>query len=308
MKIEWSDNRCVVCLRERDTGEDGLKTTKGHVIPEAIGGGLWSLFLCKDCNSKMGTIEARLLDDVSIVGLAAQLLPDLPPALGAKLHSGAGYFRDDEEHGRLHARPNRKSGELELTTTDEKTRRDSDVRAEVRKKLRSSGAGDDEIERKLSEYGKATPGAEFEILPGATVHKPIDVGDEPFIRTWDEPVVPAVVPLGIAYLFAACCLGDTIYRPEWQPVRDVLLRAIGGDESAADEWRIERMRPGDDAAAPLLGLVLEGQQNAAVRVVLFRWDVWLVQFPLAEPPPERLHYARYLDTGEEETNLSSGRD
>lgn len=182
MKVEWSDQRCIVCLRERDTGEPGLETTKGHVIPEAIGGRLWSPFLCKDCNSKMGTVEEELLNDVSVVLMAKQLLPELPPKLGLNIHSRAEYFRDDEEHGRLYARPRRADGELELNVTDARTRRDEDVRGEVEKKLRAGGAADEEVEAKLADYDALPPGEDFEWAPGKKVPKPIDLSGQTFGR------------------------------------------------------------------------------------------------------------------------------
>jgi hypothetical protein len=83
-----------------------------------------------------------------------------------------------------------------------------------------------------------------------------------------------------------------------------LAEALDGDDSAANAWPIDFLRPQGDEAAPLLGLVLEDVAGEAViRVVAFRWYVWRVRVPQLAPSARRLHYARYLDSGEEETNL-----
>ncbi|MCP9487844.1 MAG: HNH endonuclease [Gaiellaceae bacterium MAG52_C11] len=304
MKIDWWDKRCIVCVRQRDTGQEGRQTTRGHVIPESIGGRLWSPFLCKDCNSKMGTLEDKLLGDVSVIGVVEQLLPELPPKVGLNIHSRAGYFRDDEQHGRLYAKPRRDDGGLELSTMDEKTRRDEDVRAEVRKKLRAASVADDQIKAKLAEYDAASPGQEFEIVPGERVRKPISVAGQAFSRTWDEPIVPAVVPLGIAYLFLACCIREEIYEARFDAVREVLLQTIGGAADAASKWTIDWLRTPDVPVAALHGLAFEEVGGeATVRVVIFRWLVWRVHFPMLEPPMKRTHYSRYLETGDEDANL-----
>jgi hypothetical protein len=146
----------------------------------------------------MGTLEDALLGDVSVVELATRLQKELPEPLARKLHSRTGYFRDDAEHGRLYARPSRQSGERELATTDAKTRRDADVRQEIRRKLRAAGAAEDEVAAALARYEALAAGETFEIAPGKQVLKPVDVAGREFHRTYDEPIVPAVVPLGIA--------------------------------------------------------------------------------------------------------------
>jgi len=52
MKIPWIDNRCILCPKEGSL-------TKEHIIPDHIGGTLWSKILCNECNSYLGhTVEA----------------------------------------------------------------------------------------------------------------------------------------------------------------------------------------------------------------------------------------------------------
>lgn len=278
------------------------------MLPEAIGGRLWAPFLCKDCNSKSGVIEEKLLGDIVVVNSARAILSQLPRKLALNIYSRTRYFRDDKEHGRLYAKPRRDDGELELRTTNAGTRRDEDVRKEIEMKLRSAGLPAEHIQDQLAAYAAAAPGSAFEFLPGETIQKPIDASGLPFQRTYDEPLVPTVVPLGIAYLFLACCIGDAIYNDVFQPARDALSRAFDGDEEASDGWQIEHLANADRITEPMLGLAYEEYRGeAVVRVVIFRWLVWRVHFPRAPAPAARLHYARFLDIGEEDTNLSDAR-
>jgi hypothetical protein len=304
VKIAWSDRRCVVCVRERDSGPEGLQTTKGHVIPEALGGRLWSPFLCKDCNSGMGTIEEKLLDDISVIEMVGQLVPVLPQKLALKIRSRAGYFADHPEHGRLYAKPNRSRGDLELITTSEETRSDADVRKQLARRLQANGATDMAIQEALATYDAASAGSEVQLDDGLRVKKHLEVPLDTFSRTYDEPLVPEVVPLGIAYLFAACCIGQQIYDAGFTPLRDLLLKAIREKVDINGTWRIEPLRS-TASAAPLHGLALEDTDDgSAVRVVIFRWLVWRVHFPILPRGDEVLFYSRNLETREEESNLA----
>lgn len=76
------------------------------------------------------------------------------------------------------------------------------------------------------------------------------------------------------------------------------------DVTAADDWPIDRLRSVEDAA-PLHGIAFqESSGEAGVRVVIFRWLVWFVRFPMVEAPTEVLHYSRVVSNGDEESNLS----
>jgi hypothetical protein len=152
----------------------------------------------------MGTIEEKLLGDISVIEMVGQLLPDLPQKLALRIRSRTGYFLDHREHGRLYGKPSGEAGELDLVTTSAATRPDADVRKEIVKKLGALGATEEKIRTTLATYDAAAPGDEVEVHDGWKVQKPVDVAGETFGRTHDEPLVPQVVPLGIAYLFAAC--------------------------------------------------------------------------------------------------------
>lgn len=297
MKIDWPDQRCIVCLRRPQADDPGSQHNKAHVLLDSIGARLWSEFLCTDCNRRMGTIEEKLLGDASVIELVHGLEDQLPRRLALGIISRCRYFLDHAEHGRIYLRPNRKHGELEPEAA-EKTRRD------IERKLHSRGARDAELFERLADYEAVAPGGRFEVVPGYWVTKPLGLSGETARRAYDEPLVPDVVPLGFAYLFLSCCIKEAIYTPELDGARAALQRMVSGDTSAGDAWPIEKLRSVADPA-PLHGLAFEEHDGeATVRVVVFRWLVWRVHFPGVSPPTERLFYGRDLATGEEHTNLS----
>jgi hypothetical protein len=252
----------------------------------------------------MGTIEEKLLDDISVIEMVGQLLPDLPQKLARKIRSRAGYFADHPEHGRLYAKPRRAGGELELVTTSKGTRSDAEVRKHIAKRLLANGATEKAIQNALAAYDAARPGAEVEI-DGLTVEKPVEVPLETFSRTYDEPLVPEVVPVGIAYLFAACCIGEKIYDAAFGPLRDLIQKAIREKEDIAGGWPIDPLQS-KASPAPMHGLALEETADgSAVRVVIFRWLVWRVHFAMLAPADDVLYYSRNLKTGDEESNLAA---
>ena len=100
MEIPWTGDRCILCLREG-------RLRKEHLIPQALGGRLWSKFLCFSCNSRFGGIlEANAKSDPSIL-LAAQNLEGVIPTLAKSIIEGhpqighsqsgpaPGFFRND---------------------------------------------------------------------------------------------------------------------------------------------------------------------------------------------------------------------
>lgn len=84
MKIPWEAALCIICL---EAGE----LTEEHIIPAAIGGKLTCRFLCKDCNSRLGSqIEATVKSDPTLQLLAGRLASKIPK-LSTELLAGQAY-------------------------------------------------------------------------------------------------------------------------------------------------------------------------------------------------------------------------
>src|SRR4051812_16243689 len=81
MDMGWGADRCIICLG-RPTAEDpDSAMTKGHVIPQSVGGKLFAHNECKRCNGRFGHgPEAVLVGDPAVRAAAeaiAQKIPDL---------------------------------------------------------------------------------------------------------------------------------------------------------------------------------------------------------------------------------------
>jgi hypothetical protein len=60
MEIPWVADRCILCIEKR-------LLTEEHIIPNQLGGILWSRILCKDCNDYLGhSVEAKIKMDPTI--------------------------------------------------------------------------------------------------------------------------------------------------------------------------------------------------------------------------------------------------
>lgn len=85
MKIP-SDPRCIVCCsREREL-------TRGHVIPQAIGGRLHALFECRPCNSLLGHEVERDVRQHAGDRLALEGLKGSVPRLSQRLDENRQFF------------------------------------------------------------------------------------------------------------------------------------------------------------------------------------------------------------------------
>lgn len=84
MQIPWGENKCILCLEEKEM-------TKEHLIPESLWGKLFCEFLCEKCNSKLGgDIEKNIKHDIAI-RLAVEAMAEKIPKLLTK-------FRDKQDY------------------------------------------------------------------------------------------------------------------------------------------------------------------------------------------------------------------
>lgn len=156
------------------------------------------------------------------------------------------------------------------------------------------------MKQKLGEFAQAPAGAKIEVVPGFTVVKEIPLANAGWKRTYVEPLVSRGVPLAIAYLYLALCIGDSIYGELLEPTRSALRNAMAGDETLEETWPFAPMRP---AAPPEpkhgLGIVREEDGSLSVHFGLFREYVWRVPFAGVSLQGPAAFYLLDLTTGKE---------
>jgi hypothetical protein len=284
MQIPWKTARCIICLREPQVDDSLSELTEAHIIPQSIGGELSARFLCKRCNSEMGRVEGQLPRDVAIIELVRALADQLPDDLVRGVLQHAGWFADTADYGHLEGSENR-AGDFSLRES-ETIRRDENVRRQIRAELRRRDVPEDVVEDKVSEFEQAADGAELEITAGLIVTKHIEVSGVSFERTYDEPLAPRAIALGIAYTFLALMLEDRVYQDELGQARDVLRRVVARKAAADDRWPIEWLRTASGPEPKHALAVVREEEGALVRIWLFREFVWDVHFREVAVPAE----------------------
>jgi hypothetical protein len=267
------------------------------VIPASVGGRLRAPFLCKRCNNDMGKLEAEPPKDLVILELVDRLSDELPGDLVGSIRRHAGYVVDSEEFGRVYARPDEHGAltprESDTVLSDRNTLR------RIEAELRRHGADDETVKAKLSEFAEADAGATIEVTPGFKIVKGIPLNDANWKRTYDEPLVSHAVPLAIAYLYLALCLGTSVYDERLEPTRKALRDAMAGDRTLDERPPFQRMRskaPPEPKHA--LGII-ECDGVVLVHVGLFREQAWRVPFPGISFGAWAPFYLVDLVTGEE---------
>jgi hypothetical protein len=296
MRIPWLEERCIVCLGTPRQGDPMSKRTDAHVIPKSLGGKLHAPFLCRRCNSKLGKPEGGLPKDVMILGLVDRLDHVLPGALVSSIRKYAGYFADAAEFGRIYASTRRGV----LTPRESETiRSERNTLRQIEAELRRHGADEERVMAMLREFVEAEDGTRIEVVPDLVVVKGIPLSELEWRRTYDEPIVSRAVPLGIAYLYLAVCIGDEVYDRPLDPTREALGQAMVDDRTLAESWPFKPMRTAKPPEPKHALAVTQEQDGALVKIWFFRELVWPVPFQgvrLRAPAP---FYLLDLTTGDE---------
>ncbi len=296
MDAGWEIDRCVVCLRELDPNDPLTELSRAHVIPASIGGKLYARFLCKRCNSRSGTaIEADLVNDPTVRHLVEQLA-DQMPELATKLRSGKTLIARTTDGGLVRARA--ASDEFRIFYTEQpdgsKTADPIDVRRELEGRLCQSDADDDAVAAALARYDAAEEGVPTEI-DGFTITKG---SVRSFTLPYDEDAVKPTLPLGIAYLYLACCVDGLIFEDAFEPMR----RVLRGESDDEGPWHVEWLMT--RKPKPWHGLALtQVTPHVVVLVRLFGDYVWKVHFDkVALKSDPSVAYRIDLTTGSELLN------
>ena len=297
MKLTWSDPRCVVCLAVPMPAEPMTQRTEGHVIPESVGGRLSAPNLCKRCNSEMGKTEALLAQDISVRLLVDQLEERLPVEVVRSVRYRQSFFTDHEVYGRVEAGMD-KEAELRPKASAA-IKGDEDTLKQALAELDRVGASEERKQELREEFERARSGAWIEVRPGYRIERSIDWTDVRFKPSLTDPIVPLHVPVGIAYLYLALCLGERVYDERLDPVRKALQAAMSGDAEAAEAYCPEN-RCGTRIVEPTHTLRAKIDGDAVqVNVQIFGDIVWPVRFPGVALEGEQTLYVLDVDDGTE---------
>lgn len=275
MELPWKHRRCIVCLR------DDVAMTRAHLVPESLGGFVWSRTHCAKCNNGLGTrVEAGVKHDPTIRYAIEEALVDELPELTRAFAEGQPYVVPSEQ-GPLAARY--RGGAVELGTTrldDGSLIQDRDRAAQtVETMLERAGA--DAAERK----------ATLERIAAAEVGELVDLGRGLVIRhgttggasmSFDGQPVSDLFPLAIAYHLLAFFVGELIYVDALEPVRTMLRSERELDETEA---LVEGLIDRSTGYVPkhVLGLS-RVEPHLRIRVQLFGPPLWHVHLLRVKAP------------------------
>jgi HNH endonuclease len=292
MDVEWSGDRCVLCL-------DQAPLTSEHIIPSSLGGILTCSFLCRACNSDLGAyLEALAKTDPSI-RLASGHLQTQIPELAKKLTEGQDFI----SHG-----PGGKSqGTVKNGQFQTRARTEADgsltqptkhARHSIAKMLRKSGVGETPIEEALQRFEEAPENERISVGHGIEAIKWTIERIEPDLSK--SVLLSPLVPLKIAYEFLACHLGTAIYDEARQmaELRMVLRERIETHPC----YSVERLTASE--YKPFHGIVFEGNDPyAKVLIRLFGWLAFRVHLRHLAVGGHQFIYTHLLDSNKEDIRI-----
>jgi hypothetical protein len=264
------------------------------VLPKALGGNLIVSFLCKACNSKIGSsIELHAKADPTIRKLAIKLSSSVPQ-LAERIAEGQRYLSigpGPRLPGRI------KDGAFLI---DSATLADGSVVQPIHLGIRSSeqrlkrmGVSEELAIEAIRIFKAAPENTKIKLSEGLEVINWQVTGLQPLM---DGPDLNPLVPLKIAFEFLAIHLGTAIYEdsPSVDAARESLFNGVLDSKFLL----VERLRAPE--AKPFHGIVFEGNAPYAKVVIrLFGQLAFRVHFLLLSVSGPRLRYTHELDTGEE---------
>jgi hypothetical protein len=277
---------CIFCLKEE-------YITKEHIIPESLGGKLICNFVCKFCNSKIGSIiEAEARKDPSI-RIAVENLQNTIPTLHNKIREKQKFKLKDSSESLIGVL---NKGEYRIIKNGSNIVEASKTTRKIKRMLSKSGCTPSEIEESLKKFDNAPINEKVQIGCGLEIMKRNINSIE--LDLSHSQLINSVLPLKIAFEFIAICIGTEIYNTEAaiQNIRDIIIKNLKID----DVCSIERLT---GSYEPFHGIYFEGNHpHACIQIRLFGWLVFRVHFLKLVIQSNRFAYTHRLDYNEEYIN------
>lgn len=286
MLIPWNSRTCILCLR------DGVLTVE-HVIPGSLGGRLTSRILCKNCNDRLGhgfESDARLAPELRHA--AAGMAPDLG-ALAEALEVGAKYVAQFGEQQIV--QKVRGDGQFGTAKLADESLIVPEVEAasHISSILRKRGASEQEINGAIGRWTESESGQILNLGRNVLVRKWVN---HPSTPTYTEPAMSPLVPLKIAYEFAALILGVAVLQPA--PGLDRIREALQEQDEAFAKAVLAERRAREPAA--FHGIAFMGNEpTAVIQVRLFGLLAYNVTLPATAIDFGKVVYTHRLDTNKD---------
>lgn len=244
--LPWKYSKCIVCLERSPLSDE-------HIFPESILGRLVCKFLCINCNSKIGSrIDSDIVRDSRVRRTYLKFRNVIGTSRIAKLEAGQTYCAtglNGQISGRLvrnRFKPSEKNefdGSLVL--------KDGEAIGRVENYLKSAGWTTDAIAKAKDEVKAAARNTPLHLTTDLTLVKLIPNAIKPHNNGHTAPI--EAFALKVAYEFSAMMIGDSIYRSEFNPIRQKLK---GCRISNADCFSIEILQA--TRTVPFHGICFEG--------------------------------------------------
>lgn len=293
MKADWPVEKCILCLQ-------GSALCEEHLIPRVLGGSLTCNFLCRSCNSRLGSkTEASAKSDPSIL-LAVRNLHEEIPQLSRRLiesHPHVSTGKGPRVSGRIQheafrVRPQRRDDGSLILPTDE-------ARKAITTILNRDGHDEAPVKRALEIFDKMPENQRTAVAPGLEAVKWSLEGID--LDLSKSKLLDALLPAKVAYEFLALCAGKAICAEDWPltELRQILATGIEVDDSIL---RVEHFRAGEPR--PFHGICNEDNSTyAQVQVRLFGCLAYCVHFPHLYIRGPRYAYTHCLQTHHEYLNI-----
>lgn len=275
MDMGWGEERCIICLGTKTAKDPDSAMTRGHVIPQSVGGRLFAFNECKRCNARFGHGPEAVLVGDPAVRAAAEAVAEQIPELIEQMRRRKVFVAEGDTGVLVRAVVDGDTGDFRILQTSQgdgsRTAATADIRSEIETTLSRRGFEPEEIADALRRFDHAPRGVPVSIASEFVIRKDSVAG---FSLPYDDPIVPDVTLLAIAYRYLAGCVGSLIYERAFDPIRDAITtNAL----SRPGVWHVEPHWTRQ--AEPWHGLaVKETQPHVVVYVRLFADLIWLVHF------------------------------
>jgi hypothetical protein len=261
------------------------------VIPEALGGRLSFSCLCKECNERIGRLEATLALDPTIRDAIEKLAERMDSLADSRSKAGRRYIgKTDEQTLDFRLLPSGEYRLIEKRAPDGTGYKNTDdARDEIRGRLAKRGTSTAEIESVLESFDRGEPVTvdELTFVPRT--------GDFDVGLPYDEELASGVVFLASAYIFLAGLCENQIYSAAFERVRTTLQE---GEDAGG--WEATRLGLGKSGHHPFHRIwVSEIGPPVEIVVTLFGWDSWQVRLEGAALKTRPPRYILDLETNEE---------